>query len=105
MFCTLVHIDSKNISDIKDGVYRKDGTKVNINSQHIIKRWYNVVESALMGNTFDSNSVGSLFGLKALFGYSDTSNVVITSQIESNQDPKAIAEKYKSVSLPDKLEI
>ena len=104
-FASFTHIDYETLTDIKNGIYRNPVGKVNINHCQIVKKWFKSCESSLVNKTVDENGIGSMFLLKSVYGYTEQQNITVISQIESNQDPKAIAEKYKSVSLPDKLEI
>ena len=70
-----------------------------------LKKWFKSCESSLVNKTVDENGIGSMFLLKSVYGYTEQQNITVINQIESKEDPQAIAEKYKSVAIPEKPEI
>lgn len=102
----LLRLNIDHIKDIKEGVYRSNGTLVTKSHTMIIKRWYSVTESALLGKTVDESSIGSMFGLKALYGYSDSNPIRLeVSRIEEHETPEQIAERHKAAFLPEKPDL
>ena len=65
-----------------------NGYKVNINVIQIIKNWLNICESHNLSNVQDHNSIGSMFVLKSVYGYSETQTV----RIEAGQTTPKIDE-------------
>ena len=104
-FSVLTGIDYDNLTDIKNGIYRGNGTKVNINNSRIVKKWFKTCESSLVNKTVDESSIGSMFLLKSVYQYSENNTVTVINTIDNNQDPLTIQEKYSKVGLPDKPDI
>lgn len=104
-FCMMVRIDNHIVSDLKEGIYRENGEKVNVTTRQTVKGWYDVTESVLLGNAVDNNSIGSIFGLKALYNYSDQNPVVIQHQLDTTETPQNIVDKYKTAKLPEKIDV
>ena len=102
----LLRISKDHIQDIKNGMYRGKGIEVTKEHTLIIKNWYDVTESVLLGKTVDESSIGSMFGLKALYGYSDSNPIrVEVSRIEEHETPEQIAERHKAAFLPEKPDL
>ena len=105
-FCVLVNIDNGNISDVKNGIYRSNGAKVNTNSTQTVKKWYNTCESALLGKAINESSIGSIFALKSSFGYHENQTVTIESrQLAPHETPEQIAAKYSDIERPEKPDL
>ena len=90
-FCNhLVHIDISNCYNINTGFYRKDGSKVNINTYNIYKNWQRICDGDLFGHIVHTGSVGGIFTAKVK-GYSDAPQNVappalgITPQLSESQ--------------------
>ena len=104
-FCVLCHIDRSNLNCIRNGVNR-DGTKVNPVSHCTVKLWYDTCEASLLGKAVNESSIGSIFGLKANYGYKEaTENSVIKIETTAYHTPEQIAEKYKQVEKPKLIEL
>lgn len=103
-FSVLCDIDNANITDIKNGIYRTNGAIVNNNSTQIVKKWYSVCESALLGKAIDESSIGGMFALKACYGYRDNVIVTETPQQLAVDSPETIAERHKQnvLTIPEK---
>lgn len=103
-FSVLCDIDNANITDIKNGIYRTNGAIVNNNSTQIVKKWYSVCESALLGKAIDESSIGGMFALKACYGYRDNVIVTETPQQLAIETPEQIAARHKqnTLTLPEK---
>ena len=103
-FSVLCDIDNTNLSDIKNGVYRMDGSKVNPATTQTVRKWYQSCESALLGKAVEESSIGSMFALKACFAYRD--NVIVTEspQLLTVDSPETIAERHKqnALTMPEK---
>lgn len=105
-FCVnMVHIDYSYIRDIKDGKKRNE-YNIKQDVTKIVNQWSNVSESTLLQKTIDSNSIGSIFGLKSLYHYSDNQpQVVSITTSQSHQTVDEIRQKYASAFLPSKEEL
>ena len=104
-YCTFVHIDNRNISDIKQGVYRKDGSRVKPESQRTVQRWYDAIETSLLYKATNENGIGSIFALKANYNYNDQPKQVIA--IENNTDDKTVDElalEYSHTEPPKQID-
>lgn len=105
-FCTLCHIDSNNITDIKNGIYRTDGGKVRLDKTLTVKKWYTVCESGLLSKTINESSIGSMFALKALYGYRDNTTLTIESgNTQQHETAEQIAERHKNAQIPIKPDL
>ena len=105
-FCTLVKIDNSNLTDVKNGLRRKDNTTVNQNSQQKVKKWYSTCESALFSRAVDTNSIGSIFALKSVYQYNDSQTIRIEQDITPTHESAAeISARYASASLPEKPQL
>lgn len=101
-FCVLVNIDNGNISDLKNGVYR-NGYKANTATTQTVKKWYSVCESALLDKAISESSIGSIFALKANFGYRDNQTITLETQSQiPHETAEQIAAKHASAILPEK---
>ena len=100
-FCDLVNIDNTNICDINKGIYRMDGSKVNPATTQTVRKWYSTCESMLLSKATNESSIGSIFALKANYGYRDNvTQLEITNQPENRQTAAEIMEKYRNAELP-----
>lgn len=105
-FCSLCHISSSNITDVKNGVFRSNHSKATILSNQIVKRWFDVVESGLLSKAVNESSIGSIFGLKALYGYRDNTTLTIEQGTQVNHESaEQIQERHKLAQLPTKLDL
>lgn len=103
---TLVHISNSNITDVKNGIRRKDNSTVNPDSQQIIQKWYDITKSGYETSASARNSIGDIFILKAIYGLrdSDTVQQVIVSHDE-HKTAEQIQEKYQNVEKPELIDI
>lgn len=105
-FAVFTGIDSSNLGDIKSGVYRTDGAKVSPEKTHFVKKWYDASESALLNRAVDSNSIGSIFALKALYQYSDAQTIRVESASQEQHDSaEQIAQRHSAAELPEKPQL
>lgn len=105
-FCVLVNIDNGHISDIKNGIYRTNGTKANTIHVQTVKKWYNTCESALLGKAINESSIGSIFALKSNFGYRDNQTITVESgSALPHESAEQIAARHAAAMLPEKPEI
>lgn len=103
---TLCHIDNGNITDIKNGVYRSNGSKVNPVNTQTVTKWFNTCESALYGRAIECNSIGAIFGLKAAHGWRDNQTITIEQAAAlPHETPEQIAAKYADVERPEKPQL
>lgn len=104
-FCSLVGLDQSKLYEIKTGVYH-DGSKVNITTCRLITKWYSTCEAALVNKTVDENGIGSMFLLKAKYGYRDNQTLTIETGSKMVHETAAeIAERYANTRLPEKPEL
>lgn len=102
-FCVLVNINNTNITDVKNGVYRNNGSKVNPTSSQIVKKWYQVCESATVGKALNESSVGAMFIAKAVYNYNDQAPQQIQLTTAATlESPEQIAARHASAQLPEK---
>ena len=86
-FCYISNMDIQYIKSLLSSKH-SHGDRVNINTLRIIKNWLNVCESNNLSNVMDHNSIGSMFVLKSVYGYSETQTV----RIEAGQTTPKIDE-------------
>lgn len=65
------------------------------------KRLKDICEHALLSNTVENNSIGSIFALKANYGYSDQPQLAIEQKPDNDiVDISAITDKYRNSPVP-----
>ena len=99
-FCVLVDIDNTTVSDINKGIFRTDGSKANPANSQTVKKWYATCESMLLSKAQNESSIGSIFALKANYGYRDNFQQVEMIPAQQTQSVDQIKERYKSAQLP-----
>ena len=99
-FCVLVDIDNTTVSDINKGIFRSNGSKANEVNTQTVKKWYAVCESMLLSKAQNESSIGSIFALKANYGYRDNFQQVEILPTQQTQTAEQIKERYKSAQLP-----
>ena len=104
-FSVFVNVDNGTLSDIKSGVYRDNGSKVNPINCQTVKKWYATCESMLLSKATNENSIGSIFALKSNFGYVEKGNELPTQETLTQSTPEQIAERYKDAKLPELPEL
>jgi len=73
-------IDIDNI-DIYDSSNNCNvSSKSNIDKYSIYRKWSNYIEQWILGNVVNTNSIGGMFTLKAVYGYSDAQTIRIEAQ-------------------------
>ena len=73
-------IDIDNI-DIYDSSNNCNvSSKSNIDKYSIYRKWSNYIEQWILGNVVNTNSIGGMFALKAVYGYSDAQTIRIEAQ-------------------------
>lgn len=99
MFLYLIGIDSslidtwkKNSSntiysdnDSNIDIYSSSNTydlssRSNIDKYSYYRKWSNYIEQWILGNVVNTNSIGGMFALKAVYGYSDAQTIRIEAQ-------------------------
>lgn len=106
-FCTqLVNISNSHLTDVKNGIYRTDGTKVNASHSQIVKKWYEESENSIQSNLLTQHAVPMMFLLKSKFGYRENDNIpLLPAQSESIEDSTAISARYKDFQIPKKPDL
>ena len=100
-FSTLCHFDNSLLTQLKSGQY-KDGSRVKPETFQTVKKWYSVCESMLLSKATNESSIGSIFALKANYGYRDNDQPqLIQIQTGTQATPEQIAEKYKDIEKPE----
>lgn len=100
-FCVFVGISNSNLTDVKNGVYRSNGSKANPESTQTVKKWFEVCESALISKAYTENSIGAIFGLKAAHGWQEAKQQLEIITTGSQQaTPEQIAQKYADLEKP-----
>ena len=101
-FSTLANVNSEMLGDIKQGIYRQNGVKVNPLTCQLVRKWYDFCESSMLGKAINESSIGSMFALKSVYGYRDNDQrIEVTTTAEQNQTPEQIAERYKDAKKPE----
>lgn len=101
-FSVLVNIDNAHITDLRNGVYRANGSRVSPEKSQTVKKWYDVCESALLGKAINESSIGSIFALKSSFGYRDNQTITIEQgQQIPHETAEQIAAKYADIERPE----
>ena len=102
----MLHIPIEHITDIKNGIYRSNGSEVTKSHTQAIKRWYSVTESIMLGKAVNESSIGSIFGLKAVYGYSDQSPIQLeVTKTEEHESPEEISLRHQNAFIPEKPEL
>lgn len=81
MFCNMCNIDYDYISNIHTG--NTSNMRVNKYIYRVVKIWFRNNESLLVDKTVNHNSIGSMFMLKARYGYREQSELVVKSDIDT----------------------
>ena len=104
-FCVLTDVNREILGDIAKGVFRANGSKANPENSRTVKKWYNTCESMLLSKATNESSIGSIFALKANYGYREApQQLEVLTGSEQTATPEQIAERYKDTakpSLPD----
>lgn len=101
-FTSLVNISKENITDIRNGRYRHDGSKVNHNTTLIIQKWFDTCESSVIGKIVNENSIGNMFYAKSFYGYSEQQTIRIESGNEQLDSIEQIALRHNTALIPEK---
>ena len=102
-FSVLCDIDYSNLSDIRNGFYRSNGSKVNNKYSQIVQKWYSICESALYNKAIEESSIGAMFGLKAGYGWRDNTTITVeTNQAITHESAEEIAARHAAAVLPEK---
>lgn len=104
-FCTMVHIDNANISDIYKGVYRGNGSKAKPENTQYVKKWYQTCESGMLSRAVNESSIGSIFGLKSVYSYSENNTLTIQTDTITHDTAEQIASRHNTVLIPEKPSI
>ena len=101
-FCTeFVGIDNTHLTDVKNGFYRSNDSRVNPEHTQIVKKWFSVCESRLASRTLETNSIGSMFILKSKYNWIESKQQIEIINGSSQQaTPEQIAQKYKDLEKP-----
>lgn len=99
-FCSLVDIDRDVLSDLNKGFYGSTGRAVNADNSRTVKKWFNTCESMLLSKAQNESSIGSIFALKANYGYRDNIQQIEVLPTQHTQSAEQIKERYKSAQLP-----
>ena len=101
----LCNTGKKYFSEVKSGVY-SNGGKVNPDHKETVEKWFNTCESMLLGKVANENGIGSMFILKANYGYTETQNIVTTPMLDTSQNtPIQIQQKYQNAIKPELIEV
>ena len=100
----LCNTGKKYFSEVKSGVYSSGG-KVNPDHRETVEKWFNTCESMLLGKVANENGIGSMFILKANYGYRDNETVTVPVLSVTKNSPIEIQEKYREAEKPKLIEI
>lgn len=103
-FACFVNTSRELLGELKRGTY-KDGSKVNTETSHTVKNWYDTCEKDLASKAIETNGIGSIFALKANYSWRDNDSVLTApTQVIAITDADTIKERHASASLPKKPE-
>ena len=76
-----IYSDNEDNIDIYSTTY-SDRVRVNNNYTKLTyyQKWNNYIEQWILGNVTNTNSIGGMFALKAVYGYSDAQTIRIEAQ-------------------------
>jgi len=96
-FCSMTGISTMTLNNWIKGV--KGSTQ---DRRELLDKVKQDVESGLWSKTLNDNGIGSMFGLKALYGYSDNQTVIVRNESLENIDSvDDIAERHKLDAKPE----
>jgi hypothetical protein len=75
---TSIDIDNIDIYDSSNNC--NVSSKSNIDKYSIYRKWNSYIEQWILGNVVNTNSIGGMFALKAVYGYSDAQTIRIEAQ-------------------------
>lgn len=104
-FCLLCGLDNNLLSDLKNGFYRQDNSRVNKETQQKVKKWSAICESSLVSKTVEESSIGSMFILKAVHGYKEQDSTINLQVQQVTESPESIAEKYSDAEQPKMIDL
>lgn len=82
LFCNLCNISSEQVYIYNNNVISESNSANKNNIIQIIKAWTREAEAALVSNVSDHSSIGSMFLLKAKYGYRE--NDALTVQVNAD---------------------
>ena len=98
-YCTLTGVSRDVLDDWVHGRYRSN----DVDRIHTIKQWKSQCEAALEKKCTGANSVGSIFVLKAGYGWRETAPVTAeVNNLEPHETVAEIMERFSSVELPER---
>lgn len=99
-FCVMVGIDNTYLSEIMSGTYKNGGGTITPAVSQTVKRWRKACESALYARAIETNSIGSIFGLKAAHGWKEEPQRIEITNGSQEMSVEQIAEKYAEKTAP-----
>lgn len=77
-----IYSDSNDIDNIciSNGYSNSNGNDSNYSKYSYYLKWSNYIEQWILGNVVNTNSIGGMFALKAVYGYSDAQTIRIEAQ-------------------------
>lgn len=99
-FCFFTDIERSNLTDINNGIYRKDGSRVNPETQRTVKKWFLACEESSLAGAKKHGKIGDIFDLKSNYGYTEAPQKLEIVGAESRQSAAEIMEKYRNAELP-----
>lgn len=104
-FSVLCDIANDTLTEIKNGVYSRNGSKVNENSCRTVRKWFATCESMLLGRAANENGIGAIFALKANYGYRDNVLPENPQPITTTQATPEMIEQRRAARIPEKPEL
>ena len=101
----LVNIDNCNLTDIKSGLLSNNNKRASQTDVRIVKKWYETCEGSLSEKAIEESSIGSMFALKALYGWKENNTITIEQSNLHHETAEQIQERHKTASLPEMPEI
>lgn len=93
-YCALCGIHQTTLYDWYKGIHRAKTTN---EYKRLAQRVLTACESATYGRTVDQNSIGAMFALKSVFGYTETQKTVIEVHNNADMTPQDITAKYAAM--------
>ena len=100
-----IYSDNDNNIDIHSTTY-SDSVRVKNNYTKLTyyQKWNNYIEQWILGNVTNTNSIGGMFTLKAVYGYSDAQTIRVepTTTAPAISEAQLTAIATNAAQLPDK---
>lgn len=95
-----IYIDDNDSNDIDNNISVDSKSNNNQNKLGFYLKWQKYIEQWILQNTVSNNSIGSMFALKAVYGYSDVQTVRVEAQETRPQISASQLERIAEAAPP-----